>query len=140
MQTFEVMAVALLVAAAISATACSRGASEFVPAASHRQAELVLQAEQKALEWIRLATQQGYTKAQAALGAMYALGQGVPRDRVQALMRLNLAATRGDEGGNEGARRTRHADDPASDRRSPASDQGVEAGREAAPLSAVQTQ
>ncbi len=45
----------------------------------------------------RLAADQGHAKAQYSLGAMYALGQGVPQDFVQAHMWSNLAAAQGDE-------------------------------------------
>ena len=42
----------------------------------------------------RLAADQGHAGAQSNLGAMYATGQGVPQDDVQAHMWFNLAASR----------------------------------------------
>ena len=39
----------------------------------------------------------GYPKAQYNLGVMYANGEGVPKDDVQAYLWFNLAAAQGDE-------------------------------------------
>ncbi len=44
------------------------------------------------------AAEQGLPAAQHNLGAMYATGQGVPRDYAQALMWFTLAANNGDTG------------------------------------------
>ncbi len=53
-------------------------------------------------EWRPLAEQghaaaQGYAEAQRNLGVMYAKGEGVPQDYVQARMWVNLAAAQGNE-------------------------------------------
>jgi len=46
----------------------------------------------EAAKWFRLAAEQGRPDAQSNLGVMYAEGEGVPRDDVQALMWFTLAA------------------------------------------------
>ena len=46
----------------------------------------------EAVKWFRLAADQGRPDAQSNLGVMYAEGEGVPRDDVQALMWFTLAA------------------------------------------------
>ncbi len=46
----------------------------------------------KAANWYRLAAEQGDVKAQFGLAVMYAQGQGVPQDYVQAHLWANLAA------------------------------------------------
>jgi TPR repeat protein len=48
----------------------------------------------EAVKWFRLAADQGRPDAQSNLGVMYAEGEGVPRDDVQALMWFTLAADR----------------------------------------------
>ena len=49
------------------------------------------------MRWYRRAAEQGHTKAQFKLGAMYFMGRGVPQDDVQAHMWLNLSAAPGNE-------------------------------------------
>ena len=51
----------------------------------------------EAVQWYRLAAEQGIASAQFNLGVMYANGEGVPQDYVSAHMWLNLAAATGDE-------------------------------------------
>ena len=46
----------------------------------------------EAVKWFRLAADQGRPDAQSNLGVMYAEGEGIPRDDVQALMWFTLAA------------------------------------------------
>jgi hypothetical protein len=50
----------------------------------------------EAVEWYRLAAEQGNPDGQNNLGFMYDNGQGVPRDYVQAHMWYNLAGVGGD--------------------------------------------
>jgi TPR repeat protein len=47
----------------------------------------------EAAHWFREAAEQGEAKAQSMLGVLYALGQGVPQDYVQAHMWINIAAS-----------------------------------------------
>jgi hypothetical protein len=47
--------------------------------------------------WYRKVAEQGHAIAQNGLGEMYANGQGVPQDYVQAHMWFNLGATAGDK-------------------------------------------
>ena len=47
--------------------------------------------------YYRMAAEQGHRSAQAALGAMYFMGKGVPQDYVQAHLWSNLASVDGDE-------------------------------------------
>ncbi len=59
------------------------------------------------IEKLRLAAEQGHVDAQNNLGAMYANGEGVPQDYVQAHKWMNLAASRtapGEAGEYESAR------------------------------------
>jgi len=42
--------------------------------------------DSEAIPWFRLAAEQGYAEAQLTLGIMYAHGQGIPQDYVQAHM------------------------------------------------------
>ena len=46
------------------------------------------------MRWYRLAADQGHADAQYNLGFMYANGEGVPQDYVQAYLWFNLAASR----------------------------------------------
>jgi TPR repeat protein len=55
----------------------------------------VAQDDTEAAKWFRLAADQGYAKAQNNLGALYARGQGVPRDYIQAYMWFALSAAQG---------------------------------------------
>jgi uncharacterized protein len=48
----------------------------------------------EAAKWYRKAAEQGNASAQAALGGMYANGDGVPQDYVKAHKWFNLAASR----------------------------------------------
>ena len=48
-----------------------------------------------------MAAGQGYASAQVNLGLMYANGEGVPQDYVQAHMWFNLAASKGNENGRK---------------------------------------
>ena len=50
--------------------------------------------------WYRSA-EQGFAMAQVSLGLMYALGEGVPKDDVQAYAWVNIAAAQGDEKAKE---------------------------------------
>ena len=52
-------------------------------------------ARAEAIRWTRAAADQGYARAQYALGLMYCDGRGDPQDLVQAHMWLNLAAAQG---------------------------------------------
>jgi TPR repeat protein len=47
------------------------------------------------VRWYRLAAEQGNARAQSSLGAMYATGEGVPRDDVEAVRWSRLAAEQG---------------------------------------------
>ncbi len=58
-----------------------------------------------ALKEFRPLAEQGYPLAQATLGFMYAKGQGVPQDYIQAYMWASLAAAQGDEDAVEGLER-----------------------------------
>jgi TPR repeat protein len=48
-------------------------------------------------EWRKMAAEQGYASAQFLLGMMYAEGEGVPKDLVQAHVWLNIAGANGDK-------------------------------------------
>ena len=61
------------------------------------------------MRWYRLAADQGLADAQGNLGFMYATGQGVPQDYVQAHMWFNLAASRSTGEDRETAVRNRDA-------------------------------
>ncbi len=50
----------------------------------------------EAVQWYRLAAEQGDVGAQYNLGIMYGRGEGVRQDLVQAHLWLSLAATQGD--------------------------------------------
>lgn len=50
-----------------------------------------------AVQWYRLAAEQGNATAQLNLGVMYAEGRGVAHDHVLAHMWFNLATARGNE-------------------------------------------
>jgi TPR repeat protein len=52
----------------------------------------VLQNNNEAMKWYRLAADQGFGMAQYDIGYMYTLGRGVPRNYVVAHMWLNLSA------------------------------------------------
>ncbi|MFP6581373.1 MAG: tetratricopeptide repeat protein, partial [Candidatus Hydrogenedentota bacterium] len=56
-------------------------------------------------KWIRKAAEQGHVDAQRVLGVMYANGNGVPQDSVEAYMWLTIAASNGNRHAEE-ARRT----------------------------------
>jgi TPR repeat protein len=47
----------------------------------------------QAVEWYRKAAEQGDVTAQATIGVLYSIGQGVPRDDVEAYYWLDLAAS-----------------------------------------------
>jgi TPR repeat protein len=50
----------------------------------------------EAARWFERSADQGYTKAQHNLGAVYAVGKGVKRDYSKAYMWLSLCAASGD--------------------------------------------
>ena len=52
---------------------------------------------EEAVHWYRLAAEQGHTRAQLNLGAMYATGEGVPQDLVFAYMWSDFSAAQGNE-------------------------------------------
>ena len=54
-----------------------------------------------ALNWYRLAAEQGFAEAQHSLGLMYSLGRGVPKDLETALVWARLAAKQGHAGGHD---------------------------------------
>ena len=63
----------------------------------------------EAVRWYRKAVDQSHAGAQNNLGLMYAKGEGVPQDFVQAHMWFNLAASRFPLGeGRDIAAKTRH--------------------------------
>ena len=51
----------------------------------------------EAVRWYLKAAEQGHAFAQASLGLMYAMGQGVPEDYIQAYAWFSLAAAQGGE-------------------------------------------
>jgi TPR repeat protein len=51
----------------------------------------------QAAKWYREAADQGVGEAQFGLGLLYARGQGVPQDDVQAYMWFELSAAQGDQ-------------------------------------------
>ncbi len=55
----------------------------------------VPQDDAEALNWYRLAAEQGNARAQHYLGVMYAKGKGVPQDDAEALKWYRLAAEQG---------------------------------------------
>ena len=55
----------------------------------------VLQKYETAVKWYKLASEQGYAKAQGNLGTKYAFGLGVPTDYIRAHMWGNIAAMNG---------------------------------------------
>ncbi len=55
----------------------------------------------EAAKWFHLAADQGRADAQSNLGAMYAEGEGVPQDLVQALMWFTLSAAQHHKDGME---------------------------------------
>lgn len=61
-----------------------------------------LSAQSTDIKKLKQLANQGNASAQFNLGAMYANGQGVPQDDVQAHMWFNLAAAQGDEDGKKG--------------------------------------
>jgi TPR repeat protein len=50
------------------------------------------------VKWYRKAALQGHSTAQHNLGVMYGVGQGVPRDHVEAMKWYRMAAEQGDAG------------------------------------------
>ncbi len=60
-----------------------------------------------ALPWYRKAAELGQTRAMINLGNMYRLGDGVPRDRDEALRWFRLAEKKGDREGARAARELR---------------------------------
>jgi TPR repeat protein len=56
-----------------------------------------LQDYAEAVKWYKLATAQGFVKAQVNLGEMYENGQGVDQDYVEAYKLFNLAEKEGDK-------------------------------------------
>jgi len=50
------------------------------------------------MKWFRKAAEQGYAMVQVKLGFMYANGEGVPEDYVEAYMWWDLAVAQGEEG------------------------------------------
>ena len=71
----------------------------------------------EAVQWYRLAAEQGLADAQYNLGVMYANGEGVPQDNVEAHMWLNLAAS---QFTGEQRERTVAARDRVAERMTPA--------------------
>ena len=61
----------------------------------------VPQDSKTAVQWYRLAAEQGRAEAQGNLGVLYALGRGVLKDYVYAHMWGNIAASNGNEGGSK---------------------------------------
>lgn len=61
--------------------------------------DVLLQDDAEAVRWYRLAAEQGYPAAQTNLGVMYAKGDGVLQDNVQAHMRGNIGCALGHENG-----------------------------------------
>lgn len=59
---------------------------------------------EEAARWFRRAAVQGYAKAQSHLGSRYARGEGVPKDEIEALMWMTLAADRGHPAAIENAK------------------------------------
>ena len=55
----------------------------------------VPQDDTEAVQWYRLAAEQGYAKAQFNLGLMYAKGRGGPQDDTEAVRWYRLAAEQG---------------------------------------------
>ena len=53
----------------------------------------VVQNDQEAVRWYRLAAEQGLTDGQVALGAMYSNGKGVAKDDQRAYVWFSIAAT-----------------------------------------------
>ncbi|MDA9231982.1 sel1 repeat family protein [Porticoccaceae bacterium] len=51
----------------------------------------------EASEWYRKATVQGHVKAQQNLGALYASGDGVPKNKIRAYVWLSIAQALGDD-------------------------------------------
>jgi TPR repeat protein len=51
----------------------------------------------EALKWFQKAARQGNSKAQCNLGLMYAKGQSVPKDEIEGLAWLNIAASSSDQ-------------------------------------------
>ena len=54
------------------------------------------QDEAEAVRWFRLAAEQGHVTAQAMLGGMYSIGEGVTQDEAEAVRWFRLAAEQGD--------------------------------------------
>lgn len=55
----------------------------------------VLENDETAVEWLTLATEQGFAEAQYELGGMYARGEGVPANAKTALKLLTFSAEQG---------------------------------------------
>ena len=51
----------------------------------------------EAARWYRKAAEQGHVAAQFMLGVMYAIGEGVPEDDIQAYAWISLASAQGVE-------------------------------------------
>jgi TPR repeat protein len=58
-----------------------------------------------AADWYRRAANQGMAEAQNSLGVMYAAGDGVPRDPVEAYKWFELSARSGGEGASDNRKR-----------------------------------
>jgi hypothetical protein len=69
--------------------------AQFQLASLYDEGEGVIEDEQEALKWYRLAAAQGHASAQAALGAAYAAGRGVAQDHSEAARWDRLAAVQG---------------------------------------------
>ena len=87
--------------------------------------EGVAQDEAEAVQWYRLAAEQGDASAQYALGIAYGTGRGVPEDYVVAHMWLNLAAATGHEDARRMRRGCRREHDARTDRRSAGAGTGM---------------
>jgi TPR repeat protein len=60
---------------------------------------------EQAVNWFQRAATHGYSEAQNVLGHLYAVGESVPQDYIQAHLWLNLSAAQG----NQEARKARNA-------------------------------
>ena len=67
----------------------------------YRKGDGDTQDNEEAVEWYRLAAEQGYAAGQSNLGVMYEKGLGVPRNFIYAHLWLNITATNRSDKGNK---------------------------------------
>ena len=75
--------------------------AQFLLGATYDYGHGVIQDNEEAATWYRLAAEQGHSSAQYYIGFMYESGRGVPQDNTIAYMWFNIAASNLSEVGRE---------------------------------------